>query len=131
MSNASEPTSHRISLIACLSRREALPAEPAVLEAWLTASGWKCLDASRWPWECPSGWDSYELRSAVRAQAQVTAARLLRKRDRTVGDVGPGAAGPGWAEGPHSRKQVTLAHALRLEGIDAVQLRAPGGVAPT
>ena len=111
----------RISLIAALSRKPALPADAPALERWLTASGW-VYDARspRWPWLDPQGVDSWTLRDAVRGQAQLVAARKLRRRGWIVGTVGPGALSPGWCEGPTSRRQVTLVHALRLEGVDGV-----------
>lgn len=114
----------RISLIALLSRRPALAAAEVTLEAWLLASGWVRDPASpRFPWADPDGLDTWSLRDAVRAQAQTTAARKLRRRGWTVGTVGPGASlGPGWCEGPHSRKQVTLATALRAESLEAIWL---------
>jgi hypothetical protein len=116
----------RLSLLALLRRSPALPAAEVILQAWLRASGWTYDPASpRFPWADPEGIDSHTLRDAVRAQAQLTAARLLRKRGWTVSAVGPGVGlGPGWARPPHSRREVTLTCALRCEGIDAVYLSA-------
>lgn len=120
-SEESRPT--RISLLACLSRIAALPADTAVLGAWLTSGGWTRDESSpRFPWLDPDGVDSWPLRDAVRAHAQTVTARKLRKRGWECGCYGPGAGdSPGWATSPQFRKQLTLAHALRCEGLDVVQ----------
>jgi hypothetical protein len=103
-----------------------MPAGEVTLEAWLRASGWGFdPESPRFPWVDPDGVDTWSLRDAARVQAQITAARKLRARGWTVAAVGPGASfGPGWAEPPHSRRQVTLTHAMRCEGIDSIYLDA-------
>lgn len=114
-------------MIDCLSRRRGLCAAESTLDAWLTSSGWR-LDVAcpRFPWSDPEGVDTWDLRDAVRALAQVVAARKLRARGWIVGAVGPGASlNPGWARPSQGGREMTLAAALRCEGIDGVYLEAP------
>jgi hypothetical protein len=106
-----------------LNRRADLGHAPSTIEGWLLASGWTHDSASpRFPWTAPDDSDSFTLRDAARAQAQVTAARMLKRRGWRVGAHGYCGCAAIWCEGPTSRRQITLGAALRAESIDVVRL---------
>ena len=125
--NAPRIAPTRISLTALLSRRRNLGHAESTIESWLLEHGWTFDPASpRFPWTAPDDSDSFSLRDAARAQAGVTAARLLKRRGWHVGNHGYCGCSAVWCEGPTSRQQITLGGALRAEDLEAVHLRREG-----
>lgn len=105
-----------------ISRHRELRHDPHIIAAWLIASGWTFDEnCPRFAWQDPEGWDTYSLRDAARAQAQLTASRKLRRRGWVVSSVGPGVASVGWARPPGgTAREITLVSAMRAEGLDGI-----------